>query len=144
MRIVLLISLTLSLLGCDKIRLEIDSNEVEIESEEGSWIFAPDSTEAMQGLVYTGWLLNEKTGELDFCTATMTIESENANNCKRIHNASDPQDPLGLFQSRIEGGGAQPNGVKKKARFVRFRKDKQNKDETEDVPYKYNDLVPVP
>lgn len=66
MRLALILSLTMLLLGCDQIQLRVGSSETETEIEIDSlkWEFTAGYSDKQQK---TGWLLNKETGELRIC-----------------------------------------------------------------------------
>ena len=67
MRLALILSLTMLLLGCDQIQLRVGSSETETEIEIDSlkWEFTAGYNDREKN---QGWLLNKETGELLFCT----------------------------------------------------------------------------
>lgn len=62
MRLALILSLTMLLLGCD--------NELELDTSSGTWEFTAGYNNPE---INTGWLLNKETGELRICKEVLDL-----------------------------------------------------------------------
>mgnify|MGYP001210127778 CR=1 FL=1 len=68
MKIIFSIFLTLALVSCGEIRLQIGGDDV---GEVGEWVWIPDRSEAAvaQGN-FAAWLYNTRSGDVRACTST--------------------------------------------------------------------------
>lgn len=93
MRLALILSLTMLLLGCDQIQLRVGSSETETEIEIDSlkWEFTAGYYDPDEGV--QGWLLNKETGELLSCSEVYNpIANEFLRECNPIDMRPAPDD----------------------------------------------------